>query len=344
MADTKKEHYVPRCYLENFATNQKRINVFDKWKTMVRNKQDIMQVAMENGFYDLDLMGLMKTLDGEKYKKMQHDLMEIVRTNDWEDVEKIISNKKYIEKEHFVEIEGAYSRVLKSIIHKSYNGNSWVMQTCYAKSKEEKLLLSYFIAIQDIRTKRFRETLSDLIEGTAQALVHKTQMNNEQAKTKEIFNVKANPDFVKLQHSMMVLQPEIAFHLAEILENHVWVMCVNKTELSFYTSDTPIVRIPHKRDKFMSHSGFASQGIEVAFPISPNLLLCMFDESTYGKLFKDRQFYEIHDLEEVKYYNSWQVIHSYRCVFSKNDDFSLALKLCQENSVLKEYQSEVEVI
>lgn len=25
MADTKKEHYVPRCYLENFATAGKRI-------------------------------------------------------------------------------------------------------------------------------------------------------------------------------------------------------------------------------------------------------------------------------------------------------------------------------
>jgi len=56
MADTKKEHYAPRCYLENFASGNKRIGVFDKWKLMVRNNQDIINVAMENGFYDLDLL------------------------------------------------------------------------------------------------------------------------------------------------------------------------------------------------------------------------------------------------------------------------------------------------
>lgn len=55
MADTKKEHYVPRCYLENFVSDSKRIEVFDKWTLMVRHNQDIKNVAMENGFYDLDL-------------------------------------------------------------------------------------------------------------------------------------------------------------------------------------------------------------------------------------------------------------------------------------------------
>ena len=63
MADTKKEHYVPRCYLENFASNSKRIEVFDKWKLMVRHNQDIKNVAMENGFYDLDLLDMLNRMD-----------------------------------------------------------------------------------------------------------------------------------------------------------------------------------------------------------------------------------------------------------------------------------------
>lgn len=33
MADTKKEHFVPRCYLEYFENDNKRIHVFNK-KTM----------------------------------------------------------------------------------------------------------------------------------------------------------------------------------------------------------------------------------------------------------------------------------------------------------------------
>ena len=96
MADTKKEHYVPQCYLENFTSNGTRLEVFDKWKVQVRNNQDIRQVAMENAFYDLDLIGLMDNLDDNKKEKLQADLMRIVDTDRWEDVEAIIGNKKYI--------------------------------------------------------------------------------------------------------------------------------------------------------------------------------------------------------------------------------------------------------
>lgn len=37
MANTQKEHYVPRCYLENFAFGSKRIGAFNKWNLMVQN-------------------------------------------------------------------------------------------------------------------------------------------------------------------------------------------------------------------------------------------------------------------------------------------------------------------
>lgn len=344
MADTKKEHYVPQCYLENFTSNGTRLEVFDKWKVQVRNNQDIRQVAMENAFYDLDLIGLMDNLDDNKKEKLQADLMRIVDTDRWEDVEAIIGNKKYIEKEHFVEIEGAYSKVLKSIIQKSYGGSKWVVGNCSAMSEHEKTLLSFFIATQVIRTKKFRETLGDMVEGAIQTLAYKSQMHEINAKPQESFRVKADADFIKLQHSMMILQPEPILHLAEILENHIWVMCVNKTSMQFYTSDEPVVKIPHKESKFISHSGFASDGIEIVFPISPNLLLCMFDKKEYGEIFRDRQFYEMHDLEEVKYYNQHQVIHSYRCIYSVAEDFSLAEKFCIDNPELQKYQSEIEVL
>ena len=57
----------------------------------------------------------------------------------------------------------------------------------------------------------------------------KTQMKNENAQPKEAFKVNANPEYIKLQHSMMILDPEVAIQIAEILIDHVWVMCVSKT-------------------------------------------------------------------------------------------------------------------
>ena len=71
-------------------------------------------------------------------------------------------------------------------------------------SAQEKVLLSLFIAIQVIRTKRFRSTLSDTLTGAAQALAYKSQMDDPDALPKEAFLVKANPEYIKLQHSLLV--------------------------------------------------------------------------------------------------------------------------------------------
>lgn len=55
MKKVKKEHYVPRSYLEFFSCNNKsKINVFDKEKRIVRPNQNIKDVACENYFYDID--------------------------------------------------------------------------------------------------------------------------------------------------------------------------------------------------------------------------------------------------------------------------------------------------
>ena len=101
MADTKKEHYVPRCYLENFASNSTRIEVFDKWKLMVRHNQDIKNVAMENGFYDLDLLDMLNRIDAEKSETTRRDIMSYMGTNCWDDVVSLLGDKRFVEKEHF---------------------------------------------------------------------------------------------------------------------------------------------------------------------------------------------------------------------------------------------------
>ena len=118
MADTKKEHYVPRCYLENFASDSKRIEVFDKWKLMVRHNQDIKNVAVENGFYDLDLLDMLNRIDAEKSETTRRDIMSYMGTNCWDDVVSLLGDKRFVEKEHFANLEGVYSKLLKVIIQK----------------------------------------------------------------------------------------------------------------------------------------------------------------------------------------------------------------------------------
>lgn len=205
MADTKKEHYVPRCYLKNFVNENDRIQVFDKYKMQIR-PQRIMDVAMENYFYDIKFTELLKMAEDDEEAKIKKDLMDIVGTDNWNEVlEKL--DDKHIEKT-FSFIEDIYSKVLQQFIYKSYNGSQWVLDNCSACSEMDE---------------------------------------------------------------------EMAVHMAEILNSHIWVMYLNKTEQPFYTSDNPVANIPHKFDEYMSYGGLQSEGIEIVFPITPKLMLAMYD-------------------------------------------------------------------
>lgn len=341
MADTKKEHYVPRCYLKNFILENDRVKVFDKFKMQVR-EQRIMDVAMENYFYDIKFEELIQKAEQEEQEKIKKDLIELLEVNKWEDVVDQL-DEKHLEREFFSPIETVYSELLQIFINKSYDGNSWVMKNCLLCSEIEKSFMALCIAVQIIRTKSFRDNLRDTISKTYQTLAYKSQMNDVDALPKEAFECEVSPDFVKLQHSSLILDEEMAIEMAETLCNHIWVMYVNKTEYPFYTSDNPIATIPHKHDKFMSYGGLKSEGVEIVFPISPKLLLAMYEKTSYDKLFSDRQFYVLASKDQIDYFNCMQVYHSYRCIFSGKSNFELAEKMCKEKPQLQEYQSHVEV-
>lgn len=341
MADTKKEHYVPRCYLKNFILENDKVKVFDKFKLQQR-EQRIMDIAMENYFYDIKIDELVQKAEKEEQEKIKSDLLQIAGVDKWEDFLNIVDTK-YIEKEFYCKLEDIYSILLTRIIQKSYNGNDWVIKNCNAFSDTEKTMMSLFIAIQIIRTKSFRNNINDIITKTYQTLAYKSQMSDEDALPKEAFECTVSPDFVKLQHSSMILNDDIAIKMAETLYNHIWIMYVNKTDYPFYTSDNPVVTIPHKRDKYISYGGFNSEGVEVAFPISSNLLLAMYEKTYYEKFLTDGRFMALTSKDDIDYYNCQQVLHSNRCIFSGKYNFELAEEMCKKNPELQKYQSHIEV-
>lgn len=52
----KKQHYVPQCYLKAWTIpNTNQINVYDK-ELRVQRINNIIDVASENYFYDIDFM------------------------------------------------------------------------------------------------------------------------------------------------------------------------------------------------------------------------------------------------------------------------------------------------
>ena len=234
--------------------------------------------------------------------------------------------------------------MLENIIKKSNNGNEWVIKNCYALSESEKELFSLFIAIQIIRTKSFRDTIGATIEKLIETLTYKSQMNDEDALPKDAFKVSVDKEYVKLQHNGMILDPEMALEFARVLVKHIWVIFVNKTNTPFYTSDDPVVNISHKSDPFLSYGGLNSEGIEILFPISSNLLLGMYHADTYKNIFIDRKYMAVNDQNAVDYFNRAQVVHSQRCVFSIINNFDLAEKISRENPEIQKFKPRLEVL
>lgn len=345
MADTKKQHYVPQCYLRHFASPKGRINVFDKEKMEVRTNQDISNIAIKNRFYDFNLFEMYKKAEPNQQTKIKAELGGLLDSDDFDAALKDIDSKQYIEKEFFSKhIESLYSYILEKIITKSYNGNQWVMENCFALSENEKELFAYFVAIQIIRTNSFRETIGSMIEQFIGTMAYKSQIQEEDALPKKAFEVSVDKEYVKMQHNKMVLDPEIALEFAETIKQHIWVMYVNKTETPFYTSDDPIVNIPHKHDRFLSYGGLSSEGIEILFPISSNLLLGMYHSDTYKNGLTDREFIAVNEREWIDYFNRAQVIHSQRCISSIENNFILAEKVCNEFPDMQKFHPRVEVL
>lgn len=84
IADTKKQHYVPQCYLRHFASTDERINVFDKEKMEVRSNQDVLNVAIKNHFYDLNLFEMYKKAEPDEQAKIKVELGKLLGPDDLE--------------------------------------------------------------------------------------------------------------------------------------------------------------------------------------------------------------------------------------------------------------------
>ena len=95
---------------------------------------------------------------------------------------------------------------------------------------------------------------------------------------------------------------------------------------------------------YLKQSVLKSEGIEIAFPISPNLLLAMYDRKMWSRYAKDRSYVTILNKEDIEQYNQVQVTNSNRCVFCNIDEFDLVKNLCEKFPELQEYQSRVEVV
>lgn len=292
----KKEHYVPQSYLSRFTVDGERLFVFDKFKQEARsaNKKD---VAHENYFYDVppDLV--------PDEIKSEHFHEQIV-----EDVLAII--------------DGKLSKAIAEII--TTPSNKRIRHELVAE-------MSWLLALQFLRTKETRTHYLELRKKIYEQIAYETGRVKfpELGDPAEYIKVELKKDHEALEHAKLIFDMEMLEKIGRIFFEYIWVIGINKTAISLYTSDNPIVKHHHLKHPF--YGGWSSPGVEVTFPLTPKHVLILWESETVQE---NKQYDCGHimlDEENVTFYNSLQVRHSIRNVFCSEDKFEFAKQMCIDN-------------
>lgn len=291
----KKQHYVPRFYLENWAIpDTYQVNVYDTVKQAIRISS-ITDVACENYFYDLSCF-------------------------------ETIEDKQFIEKFFSNSIEPDFSLLLKKIVTRVSNMNQWEKEKCYFLLEKEKAELSVYLAWQFIRTKTTRNAILET-SSCLQQILNDIGVSDE---VRQEYDV--SQEDLKHIHAKMIFDYENIINTATRMVSLSWLLLENKTDQLFFTSDSPIGTQGHIKNDYISTSGIQSEGIEIFFPLSPNMMLVMYDGDYHKYVIPfERRIIECDDTEIVRYYNSLCVARCNRFVFSIQNDFSIINEMLEDN-------------
>lgn len=311
--EKKKQHYVPRSYLENWAIPGKyQVYVYNK-KQKKSYPASIFDIASERYFYDIDFTGILTEEDLKKYG---------LKTCD----PKHADDEQYIENFFATQIEDDFKERIGKIVDRASRMTPWEIKNCFFLSELDKFHFSFHLALQYIRVKAVRNSIADSDNCLRQVL-------KDMGATQEILDKYTVPKSqLPYIHGKMILNKEEIESLAQSFFSLTWMLQFNRTPHPFFTSDSPIGTEEHIHHPFMSMAGLQSRGVEAFFPLSPNLILLMLD-GEYHTEFKsyDRKIIELDNAEVVKYCNSRCILHSDSCVFSNTNDFSVISEMLANN-------------
>jgi len=311
MASYTKQHFVPQNSLRRFTHDDEHLFVFDKFKQEVR-PSNVRDIAEERHFNRIPVDELpsevaSKIIDPDGIERALGAI-----ESDYNDlVGKIIQAteprarvRRFLDRLHFTSPK------------------------CF--NRKQKRAMSFFIALQYIRTKEFRNFMAEGAEKFAKAVM-KFIPPEQTDEFEQYSKVATAKNRKKLSHLSFIVDPDVLSEYSDVLYKHIWVIGLNHTTHALYTSDHPVVRLPHVRRPFRGNMGIACRGIEIALPLSSRHILFLRERShfkSYEPL--EGRCIELSEVN-VECYNSLQVMQSDRQVYCANDDFDLARDICEKS-------------
>ncbi len=199
-------------------------------------------------------------------------------------------------------------------------------------------LLCDFLMLQIIRTKENREDMRQSATQFKNFLMQSGLFTDQMA---EVLSLDTENSIKKSHLELILFDTEFKIRLIDILNRHIWMIFKNTTTMPFYTSDHPVVKYPHRIREERSDTGYKSEGIEIAIPLSTTHLLVLVERT----LFKHYEQYEnevleLNDMRHVTFYNSLQVLQSYRTLLCCENRFDLATEMVDTNPHLRKLDRE----
>ncbi len=306
MGNTKRQHYVPKCYLKRFSFDGNRLHTFLLKKDMPKfltsdNKKQIWKdislrnVCVSENFYTIDESNSHNN-NGFKSMAFEKDFFQ-------DFVEPKLSS-----------IINTFENLAKKILIKK----TPIATVPISDTDRMNLALSTFI--QYYRTARQRNIIDEVNN-----IIIQCQKESKIQKGESIKNIKGL---------------DVAFTHANqtYLNMHLWSMFIQKISSyclllrvsdngNFFTSDNPVVI--HKlgaKGKDVFNVNFYKDDFNVFFPLTPNLILEYYSPIHFPEAVKMNDTISMVDVNYENQVNKYQYINAEKFVFSYTNDFSLFLK------------------
>jgi hypothetical protein len=224
---------------------------------------------------------------------------------------------------------------------------------CHLQTKERRRLAA-FIAVQQVRTRQYRELMADLNKQIADVI---RETGTEPNSVKD-FRELTEPE---VQDVTVGDLPDLAFTLVPHILDKDWVLLDAGHGGEFWIGDHPVVLANDMNpgDGIRGTLGFGVNGIEIYVPLSSDLTLGCWCPTILATLTAARRSSRQSALPEfvrsdeflrnalngsaplqlvadnVKYHNSLQASTAERFVFSQHRDFGLLQEMLSADPALK---------
>lgn len=298
----KKQHYVPRFYLEKFARQTRPeefiILCFNK-ETEELYEQNTKQAAMERYFYD----------DGDP------PVIEDKFSN-FEQIHSKVYNK--IINDQTIEYLTIYDKIM--MCHYILIQNERTRSARIRNAQITELLFKY--GEHEIELPPY-DSLND---------EYKDWFLESRGAMGQI-NIIFNP--IEMDDGTVHHPYEVVRKMADL----GWTLIQNDLKREFYTSDHPVFvyNPPIKKNETIRGFGIASyigKGVEIYFPLTPRLCLVLFDinNSYYMNYPLKRQVIQ----KELDWINTQIIAMAHRTIFTKNNDFQFVRECINKFPELKD--------